>query len=193
MDKISILGNQSVTTKYDNYFNQNTVNTSRTKSNSTEDVYIKTNETLVPDVYTDKKVDTTQQNKSLVREDDYEYYCLRVVKENGEKIYFPPKNAPDEEKLAWINTCKKLQGESDEAFSFFTLGVTTVWEMENGVFSQNSTSEILEDYLNKSISNLTQGGEAFGKEAFESFLENTKRNIDVLTDLINELKAIKTK
>lgn len=197
MDKISILNSQSLSTLYSNYSNQNAASVNSSKTLATEDSYIKTSETLVPDVYTDKPTVQVQEKASLINEDDYEFYCVRLIKGNGEKVYFPPKGASDEEKLAWINTCKQLQSESDEAFSTFSSGLAFIWEMENGDFSrrcaQSSVPEILEDYLQRSQDNLMRSQGDLPKDVYDRYIASTKRNIDALQDLLGELKTIKTK
>lgn len=71
MNKISILESQQVATKYNNYSNQSKVGVTKTKSINNEDAYIKTNDTLTPDVYTNKQVTIEQEKSSLFSEEDY--------------------------------------------------------------------------------------------------------------------------
>lgn len=197
MNKISILESQQVATKYNNYSNQSKVGVTKTKSINNEDAYIKTNDTLTPDVYTNKQVTIEQEKSSLFSEEDYEWYCRMATLENGDGVYFPPQNASDEEKQVFIDTCKKLEAQGEDVFANFKLGIAPASSYFDGTFTQrcavSSTLEIMEDYLDRSRGNLTRGQGDLPKDVYDRYIKNNKKNIDVITDLINKLKAIKTK
>lgn len=199
MNKISILESQQVSTKYNNYSNQSTAGVTKTKSISTEDSYIKTQETLTPDFYTNNKTTAVQEKSSPVSEEEFLRYCAKIdhVDDNGtitETYTFPSTNISDEEKLAWISACKKLESEQgEEALHLFLVGIPIFMYdpniiKENNPYTNQSFMDNLKDLLLMNKTALLANKNDFTPENYALMIKNANISIDIITGVINKLQ-----
>lgn len=138
--------NPSIIANLTNKNNPNSVNKNNNFSNYLQDEYVSAAKANLLSGVCPKE---TEQNEEFQKE--YEQYCCILLysptaTDFQERVYFPPPNAPDDVKKAWIETMKSLSPDEQRKVGKAVLSVV---QRALGKPGHKINGKMYQDYLNK--------------------------------------------